>query len=114
MTVYWRRHHGMIGKRNEPALAERWTDPDWLPAFLDGGPDLPDLPDQLTTLYGLEVAVFEVTIELSTLNDFEADLLGVAAGSHAFLLSTEPAAGAGSRRGTNAEPAELPVLSYLS
>lgn len=68
-----------------PALAERWTDPDWLPAFLAGGPDL---PDQLTSLYGLEVAVFEVTIELTTLNDFEADLLGVAAGSHAFLLSS--------------------------
>ena len=68
-----------------PALAERWSDPAWLPAFLAGGPDL---PDQLTSLYGLEVAVFEVTIELSTLNDFEADLLGVAAGSHAFLLSS--------------------------
>lgn len=68
-----------------PALAERWTDPDWLPAFQAGGPDL---PDQLTSSYGLEVAVSEVTIELTTLNDFEADLLGVAAGSHAFLLSS--------------------------
>jgi GntR family transcriptional regulator len=68
-----------------PALAERWSDPAWLPAFLAGGPDL---PDQLNSMYGLQVAVFEVAIELTTLNDFEADLLGVAAGSHAFLLTS--------------------------
>lgn len=68
-----------------PGLAERWTDPDWLPAFLAGGPDL---PDQLTNDYGLQVAVFEVTIELTRVNEFEADLLGVAVGSHAFLLSS--------------------------
>lgn len=39
-----------------PALAERWTDPDSLPEFLPGGPDL---PDQLTSLYGPAIADFE-------------------------------------------------------
>jgi GntR family transcriptional regulator len=67
------------------AIAERWADPGWLPAFLEGGPDL---PDQLASLYGIQVAVCDVTIELTALNDFEADLLGVPAGSHAFLLSS--------------------------
>src|SRR5262249_18809250 len=65
------------------AIAERWADPDWLPAFLEGGPDL---PDQLASLYGIQVAVCDVTIELTALNEFEADLLGVPAGSQAFLL----------------------------
>jgi GntR family transcriptional regulator len=66
-------------------LAERWSDPQWLPAFLEGGPDM---PDQLASLHGIEVASCDVTIELTALNEFEADLLGVSAGSHAFLLSS--------------------------
>ena len=67
------------------AIAERWADPDWLPAFLEGGPDL---PDQLASLYGIQVAVSDVTIELTALNEFETGLLGVPAGNHAFLLSS--------------------------
>lgn len=66
-------------------LAERWTDLEWLPTFLEGGPDM---PDQLASVYGIQVAVSDVTIELTTLNDFEADLLSVPTGSHAFLLSS--------------------------
>lgn len=66
-------------------IAERWADPDWLPAFLEGGPDL---PDQLGSMYGIHVAVCDVTIELTALNEFEADLLGVPVRSQAFLLSS--------------------------
>jgi GntR family transcriptional regulator len=66
-------------------LALHWPDPDWLPAFQEFGPDM---SDQLADLYSLQVAVRDVTIELTTLNDFEAELLGVPTGSHAFLLSS--------------------------
>jgi GntR family transcriptional regulator len=66
-------------------LAELWTDRKWLPAFHQGGPNM---ADQLDSLYGIQVAVSDVTIELTTLNEFEADLLSVPTGSHAFLLSS--------------------------
>lgn len=66
-------------------LAELWTDLEWMPAFRQGGPNM---ADQLASAYGIQVAVSEVTIELTTLNDFEAGLLSLPAGSHAFLLSS--------------------------
>jgi DNA-binding GntR family transcriptional regulator len=56
-----------------------------LPALAEGGPDV---PDQLASRYRIEVAVADATVELTRLNDFEADLLGVALGSPAFLLSS--------------------------
>lgn len=55
-----------------------------LPALAERGPDV---PDQLASRYGIEVAVSDVTVELTRLNEFEADLLGVALDSPAFLLS---------------------------
>jgi GntR family transcriptional regulator len=48
----------------------------------------PDVADQLASRYGIEVAVSDATVELTQLNKFEADLLGVSLGSPAFLLSS--------------------------
>lgn len=56
-----------------------------LPALAEGGPDV---PDQLASQYRIEAAVSDATVELTQLNEFEADLLGAPLRSAAFLLST--------------------------
>ncbi len=65
--------------------------PDLARACEAGLPELavrgPDVPDQLASGYGVQVASSAVTIELTRLNEFEADLLGLRGDSQAFLLS---------------------------
>ncbi len=55
-----------------------------LPVLAEQGPDA---IDQLASRYGLEIAVSEVTIELTHVNEFESALLKVPMASPAFLLS---------------------------
>jgi GntR family transcriptional regulator len=57
---------------------------DQLPVLVERGPDV---PDQLADRYGITVAVSDVTVELTQLNEFEAALLIAALGSPAFLVS---------------------------
>jgi GntR family transcriptional regulator len=47
----------------------------------------PDLLDQLASRYGIEVALSQVTVELTQVNEFEAALLDVSLASPAFLLT---------------------------
>lgn len=68
-----------------PKLAEACAGTDVLPILIEQGPDV---ADQLASRYGIEVAVSDATVELTQLNKFEADLLGVPLGSPAFLLSS--------------------------
>lgn len=68
-----------------PGLAEACAGTSHLPTVTEGGPDV---PEQLASRYGIEVAVSDATVELTQLNEFEADLLGVQLGSAAFLLSS--------------------------
>ena len=65
-------------------LAEACAGTGQLPALVEQGPDV---PDQLASRYGIEVALSDAIVELTQLNEFEADLLGAALGSPAFLLS---------------------------
>jgi DNA-binding GntR family transcriptional regulator len=55
-----------------------------LPALAERGPNV---PDQLASRYGIEVAASDAMVELTRLNEFEADLLAAPRGSPAFLLS---------------------------
>lgn len=63
-----------------PALARAGR----LPVVAERGPDV---PEQLASRYGVEVAVSDVTVELTRLNEFEANLLALPLRSPAFLLS---------------------------
>jgi GntR family transcriptional regulator len=47
----------------------------------------PDLLDQLASRYGIEVALSQVMVELTQVNEFEAALLDVSMASPAFLLT---------------------------
>lgn len=68
-----------------PQLADTCHRTGQLPALAEGGPDV---PDQLASRYRIEVAVCDATVELTQLNEFEADLLGAPLASAAFLLSS--------------------------
>jgi GntR family transcriptional regulator len=65
-------------------LEEMCAAEDQLPVLVERGPDV---PDQLAERYGIAVAVSDVTVELTQMNEFEAALLGAALGSPAFLVS---------------------------
>lgn len=54
------------------------------PLLTDGGADA---LTQLAERYGVVAAISQVTVEMTTVNDFEADLLAVGHASPAFLLS---------------------------
>ena len=68
-----------------PGLAQACADTGELPTLIERGPDA---ADQLASRYGIKVAISDVTVELTQLNAFEADLLGAPLGSAAFLLSS--------------------------
>lgn len=68
-----------------PALAQACADTGELPALIERGPDV---ADQLASRYGIEVAISDATVELTQLNEFEADLLRAPLSSAAFLLSS--------------------------
>jgi GntR family transcriptional regulator len=68
-----------------PSLAEACAATGQMPLLAVQGPDV---PEQLASRYGIEISVSDVTVELTELNEFEADLLGVPLRSPAFLLST--------------------------
>jgi GntR family transcriptional regulator len=74
-----------LNPQASPGLAEACAGTDKLPLLTEQGPDV---PDQLASRYGIEVAVSDATVELTQLNEFEADLLGASQGSAAFLLSS--------------------------
>jgi GntR family transcriptional regulator len=65
-------------------LAEMCAADDQLPVLVERGPDV---PDQLADRYGIEIAVSDVTVELTQMNEFEAALLDAAVSSPAFLVS---------------------------
>lgn len=48
----------------------------------------PDLPDQLANRYGIEVALSQLIVELTQVNEFEASLLNVPIANPAFLLTS--------------------------
>src|SRR5579862_4314274 len=56
-------------------LEEMCAAEDQLPVLVERGPDV---PDQLAERYGIAVAVSDVTVELTQMNEFEAALLGAA------------------------------------
>jgi GntR family transcriptional regulator len=74
-----------LNPQASPTLQEACAGPDTLPVLTEQGQDV---PDQLASRYGIEVAVSDATVELTQLNEFEADLLGAPQGSAAFLLSS--------------------------
>lgn len=74
-----------LSPQASPRLAEACAETGKLPTLDERGPDV---PDQLASRYGIEVAVSDATVELTQLNEFEADLLGAPLGSAAFLLSS--------------------------
>jgi GntR family transcriptional regulator len=65
-------------------LDEMFAAEDQLPVLVKRGPDV---PDQLADRYGITVAVSDVTVELTQMNEFEATLLNGVKGSPAFLVS---------------------------
>lgn len=65
-------------------LGEMCAADDQLPVLVETGPDV---PEQLADRYGIEVAVSDVTVELTQMNEFESSLLGAALSSPAFLVS---------------------------
>ncbi len=68
-----------------PMLEKACAADDQLPVVVEQGPDM---PDQLASRYGIEVALSQVTIELTQVNEFESSLLTVALASPAYLLSS--------------------------
>lgn len=68
-----------------PSLEEACAADGQLPLVVEQGPDM---PDQLASRYGIEVALSQVTVELTQVNEFEASLLNVTLASPAFLLSS--------------------------
>ena len=68
-----------------PGLEKACAANEQLPLVVEQGPDM---PDQLASRYGIEVALSQVTVELTQVNEFEASLLNVTLASPAFLLSS--------------------------
>jgi GntR family transcriptional regulator len=67
-----------------PALADLAVRDVPPPLLADGGGDA---LTQLAERYGVVAAISQVTVEMTAVNDFEADLLAVGRASPAFLLS---------------------------
>jgi GntR family transcriptional regulator len=74
-----------LNPRASAKLEEACSADDQLPFIDEHGPDL---PDQLASRYGIEVALSQVMVELTRVNEFEASLLDVPIASPAFLLTS--------------------------